>query len=95
MLLPATLTTFYYSMPIWVSLTFSIFTGITVVIYLTAYVYLLRFDRDSVRSESYLLQKLAIEKGVYGDNITGTVEEAVLEKALLVSPEGSDPSQKK
>ncbi len=39
-----------------------------------AYIYLLIKDRDALRSERYSIQKLAIEKGMYGDDMTGVVD---------------------
>ena len=35
------------------------------------YIYCLINDRDSLRSEKFTIQKLAIEKGIMGDDVTG------------------------
>ena len=34
-------------------------------------IYCLINDRDSLRSEKFTIQKLAIEKGIMGDDVTG------------------------
>ena len=41
---------------------------------LGAYIYLLIADRDALRSETFSLSKLAIEKGLVGDNISGLIQ---------------------
>jgi hypothetical protein len=47
--------------------------GLTVLLYLGAYLYCLCKDPDALRSEKYLITKLAIKKG-YGDSFTGLLE---------------------
>ena len=42
-------------------------------LYLGAYVYCLVTDRDALRSETYTIQKMAIEKGFVGDSLTGVL----------------------
>lgn len=49
--------------------------GFVGALYVISYVYLLFADRDALRSEHFVIQKLAIEKGVYGDDINGIVME--------------------
>ena len=51
-----------------------VFCGMTLAVYLGAYIYLVKVDRDALRSERYSLQKLAIEKGSFGDSVVGIVE---------------------
>ena len=43
-------------------------------LYLFTYIFCLFTDKDALRSENYSISKLAIEKGIIGDNITGMVE---------------------
>lgn len=59
--------------PQWVVAVFVVVCALTVFIYLCAYLYCLFNDRDALRSETYSIQKLAIEKG-YGDSGTGVLE---------------------
>ena len=47
---------------------------ITVGLYLYAYVFFMRTDPEALRSERYALGKLAIDKGVIGDDLAGIIE---------------------
>ena len=58
--------------PNWTVVLFSIIVGFTIVIFFFAFIYCLFYDRDALRSEKFSIQKMAIEKGLYGDNISGT-----------------------
>jgi hypothetical protein len=49
---------------------------LTVFIYLGSYLYCLLFDRDALRSERYSLNKMAIQQGLRGDNVTGLFDPA-------------------
>jgi hypothetical protein len=49
---------------------------LTVLIYLGSYLYCLLFDRDALRSERYSLNKMAIQQGLRGDNVTGLFDPA-------------------
>jgi hypothetical protein len=60
--------------PQWVVVVFVIALALTVILYLSAYVYCLFNDRDALRSETYSIHKLAIEKGYMGDSLTGILE---------------------
>lgn len=53
---------------------FFVLLVISVLVYLGSYIYLLKTNPDALRSERYSLEKLAIEKGVYGDNLIGEVD---------------------
>jgi|SRR5512135_485174 hypothetical protein len=64
--------------PVWlIALTGGLFalTGLT---FLACFVYFARVDPDSLRSERYSIQKMAIEKGLVGDNLSGLFEEVDL-----------------
>lgn len=43
-------------------------------VFLGGFVFLLMYDRDALRSEDYSLSKLAIEKGLVGDNVAGLMD---------------------
>lgn len=66
-------TTFHFSFPLWSSYFFAFFTCMTMCVYLAAYVYCIFKHPDALRSESYSIQKLAIQKGFVGDDLTGVV----------------------
>jgi hypothetical protein len=56
----------------WIIALFAIFAGLGMLLYLGAYVYcLLGNKEDLLRSEKYSIQKLAIEKGFFGDSTSG------------------------
>ena len=55
---------------------------------LFAYVFCLFKDRDALRSESFSLRKMEIEKGLYGDSDMGLVQRSnreIKEERLLNS----------
>ncbi|MBS1509835.1 MAG: hypothetical protein JST86_03290 [Bacteroidetes bacterium] len=60
--------------PAWLTVFFCIIVSLAVLIFFFAYIFCLFKDRDALRSEKYSIQKMAIEKGIYGDNITGIHE---------------------
>jgi hypothetical protein len=70
----ATLTTFVLHIPTWASIVFFTFTGLSVLLYLIAYIVLMVRDPYALRSERYSIQKMAIEKGLIGDDLHGLLE---------------------
>ena len=70
-LIAASLSAFYFDVPQWLGVLFSIFASLTMLLYLIAYLYCLFTDKEALRSETYSIQKLAIEKGFVGDSISG------------------------
>ncbi len=69
----ATLTSAHFSLSEWIVYLFAGFSCITMVLYLIAYLYCLAKDRDALRSETYSIQKMAIQKGFVGDDISGAL----------------------
>ncbi|MEP0712984.1 hypothetical protein [Algoriphagus sp.] len=57
----------------WILVLFAIIIVMTISIFFFAYIYCLFKDRDALRSEKYSIQKMAIEKGLVGDNLTGLI----------------------
>ncbi len=57
--------------PLWLSIGLGVLFAIGLISYLGAYFYCLMTNPDSLRSESYNMQKLALEHGVFGDSKTG------------------------
>jgi len=74
----------------WIVIFFVFSSALSFSLYLFTYVYLLFKDRDALRSETYSLHKLAIEKGLIGDSISGLIEE---EKVQLLPKKRSDESE--
>lgn len=56
---------------LWLIVLFAVFDTLTVVLYLGTYAYCLIKDKDALRSETYSIQRLALEKGVLGDSTSG------------------------
>jgi hypothetical protein len=67
----ATLGSAYIGGPFWLTFLFALFSALTMLLYLGAYLYCLVTDRDALRSEKYSIQKLTIEKGFVGDSLVG------------------------
>lgn len=51
-----------------------ILIAITVCIYLISFVYFALKDPDALRSERFTLEKMAINKGIVGDDTTGIID---------------------
>lgn len=66
--------------------TFIVFISILFLLYVISYLYCLFTDKDALRSEKYSIQKLAIEKGLIGDNIQGIFETEREVKQLEETP---------
>lgn len=60
--------------PIWLSKTLAIFAGFAVLLYFFAYIYFMLTDPEYLRTEKFVLRKKEIEKGYFGDNITGVID---------------------
>jgi len=60
--------------PMWVIIALVVCLVLVVLTFISAYIYLLPRDLDALRSERYGLSKIALEKGLIGDNITGLLE---------------------
>ena len=91
LLIPATLLSFYANLPSWVGVTFIAFLGLVLVAYLGAYIYFMLTDKDSLRSEKFTIQKFAIEKGLYGDSLVGSVDpEDLTDTKMLTLENGND-----
>lgn len=60
--------------PGWLTVLFATGTALSILVYLLAYGYCLLKDPEVLRTESYSIQKLAIEKSFRGDSETGIVD---------------------
>jgi len=70
----------------WLTPLFATFTACVLFVYLGAFICFAFVDRDALRSESFSIQKMAIQHGVFGDDLTGiTREEKSLPSANLRS----------
>ena len=78
--------------PNWTIILFAIITCIAIFLFFFTYVFCLFKDRDALRSEKYSIQKMAIEKGIVGDNLAGIINEATIQK--IGSADLSNQSEK-
>jgi hypothetical protein len=74
LLLTAVLSAVGLKAPAWLIVLLAVLAVITVAVYLVSYVHFMRHDPDALRSERYSLGKLAINRGVAGDNLAGIIE---------------------
>ena len=63
--------------PEWVTAFLACILGLGCLIYFAAYIYFGLKAPDALRSEKFTLSKLAIEKSVTGDNISGFIDPAL------------------
>ena len=74
---------------------FGSFSALTLLLFGFGYVFFMFKDSDALRSERYSLSKMAIEKGLIGDDIKGLLSADLAENIaskprLLESTNGSD-----
>ena len=72
----AAICAFKFESPYWIGSSFAVAGIVSVIFYLGAYVFFALKDRDALRSEKFYIQKLAIQKGIIGDDIIGTAVRA-------------------
>ena len=82
-----------HNVPPWVFLILGIAACVLVLAYLTAYFILLFVDRDALRSESFTLSKLAIEKSVTGDSLRGFTAIDLGDQKILPAPEVTEQEE--
>jgi hypothetical protein len=70
--------------PLWAGIFFAVCTALPVALYLGAYVYCLIKDREALRSETYSIQRLAIEKGYLGDSTAGLFDPKLIPTEKIV-----------
>ena len=77
--------------PKWVLQFLGLILALLFLLYICSYIYLIRTDKDALRSESFTLSKMAIEKGLVGDDLTGLIQATEARQNLIegdVSSEG-------
>jgi hypothetical protein len=85
-----------YNSSIWIQILLACFTALAGLLYLGSYVFCLLTKReDLLRTEKFLIQQLAIEKGFRGDSLTGVVlvDERPRTRALNTEAESRSESR--
>ncbi len=77
LLLTSSLGVFYIKAPEWIAKIFIALCVIMIILYIGAYLYFMLKNPDALRSESFTLKKMEIQKGIQGDNITGISNESI------------------
>lgn len=79
-----------FNAPSWIILLFGASAGLGIALYLVSYIYCLaKGKEDLLRSETYSIQKLAIEKGFVGDSLAGVFRVEPDEEPLLTDGKGT------
>jgi hypothetical protein len=73
-----------YSAPEWTLRTVAGLIVISVIVYIAAYIFFGYKSPDLLRTERFSLSKLAIEKSVRGDNLSGLLEPGLEADELLL-----------
>lgn len=74
-----------FNAPNWILSLVFIFISLVVAVFLGAYVYLLIKNPDALRSEEFSLSKLAMEKGLVGDNVHGLSDPRITSVPVIQS----------
>jgi uncharacterized membrane protein len=77
--------------PPWMSIFFAVLLGLDFVAFLAAYAFFAYKAPDSLRSERFYLQKMAIERGLVGDSLTGLIP---ARESTLLPSSNADESKK-
>ncbi|MEX2263540.1 MAG: hypothetical protein WD696_16405 [Bryobacteraceae bacterium] len=76
---------------LWIQIVFGVGVGSSLVLYLGAYAFCLAKDRDALRSETFSIQKLAIQRGFIGDSLKGALD--IDERSLLNAPASKEEQE--
>ena len=76
--------------PEWMLMGLGIIIVALIVTILFAYLFCLFKDRDALRSEKYSIQKIAMEKGLYGDDKSGIFEKVESSKKIIIPIKSGD-----
>ena len=74
LLLPAIILASAYATDKWVVVMLGILLGLAVILFLAAFVFFACTNPELLRSEKYVIQKMALEQGLMGDDLTGYVK---------------------
>ncbi len=89
----ATISAFYFKLPPWIGIVFAAFCFLVFLLYAGTFLYLLFHDRDSLRSEKFVLSKKIIESEIAGDSLRGFLKKE--EIAALLTEKASPESEPK
>ena len=62
------------TLPIEINILLGTLLALGGLVFLVSYPFLLYYNPDSLRTEGFALEKMAIERGLYGDNLVGVFD---------------------
>jgi len=65
----------YFEGPKWLIIFLTVIISLVILLFLFTYIFCLFKDRDALRSESFSIKKMEIERGIYGDSNVGILED--------------------
>jgi hypothetical protein len=74
LLLPATIFASRYGTDKWLVVMFAVLDCLAILVYIAAYIFFALKDPEQLRSEKYSIQKMAIQHGIIGDDISGFIK---------------------
>lgn len=74
-LLVGTLSSFYFDLPVWVGKIIIGLLILIVLVFIGVYIYFMLNNSDALRSEKYSLNKMAIQKSILGDDLSGLIKD--------------------
>lgn len=86
---------FFGQAPAWITLAAFVALMIVFAVYLIAFVALLITNPDALRSERFQIEKMAIERGIYGNNLVGASEDQPSKAAQIGSASADDTEHSK
>ena len=72
---------FQFDAPQWSMILLTVGLALSILSFLGAYFYCLIYDRNALRSEKYNLNKMAMEKGIQGNDLSGLLDSAFEEES--------------
>jgi hypothetical protein len=60
--------------PPWILILFGVFSALTLILFGFSFLFFVFKDKDALRSERYSISKIAIEKGLIGDDLKGLLD---------------------
>ena len=88
LLIMATVMAFHYDLPYWVGTAFAVCALLTVLLHGYSYIYFMHKNPEMLRTESFSLQRIALERGVSGDSLSGISDVTEVREPRNVTGQG-------
>jgi hypothetical protein len=94
LLLPSTIAASHYGTDKWLVVMLAILVCISILVYIGAYVFFTIKNPDLLRSEKFGIQKMAIQHGLVGDDLSGFFKVGRIAGIPLIEEKSSDDKTK-